>query len=383
MRARARSRTILFGVTIDYQLRYHDGLEEKLVNDGWDVHLVSGSGPILDRLGQAQGVTAHELAMKRNPSPVADLVALVKWIRLLRRVRPAVVVVATPKAALLGSIAAACTGVPVRIYENLGLRLETAQGLLAKVLLGTERLTNAMSTWMVGVGRSLADRAVELGASSREKTIVIGAGSPNGIDVTSFERASNNESGQRELREQLGIGDDSDILLFVGRITRDKGIDTLGAALALLAEDRELHLLVVGRVDDEDGDALVDRLSSSAWNTTFIGEVEDVAPYFSISDVFCFPSRREGLGLVILESFASRVPVVATRATGVVELVINDRTGALVEHDPQQFADAVARALDDKGWRCSVADQAYRLVHDSYRREVVQANWLAFLDEQV
>ena len=117
---------IVLGVTVDLSLRLMAGFPQYLAERGWDVHVVSSPGARLDALAGVDGVTVHALTMAREPSPVSDLRSLIAWMRLLRRLRPDVVSVGTPKAGLLGGIAARLTRVPGRVYMLRGLRLETS-----------------------------------------------------------------------------------------------------------------------------------------------------------------------------------------------------------------------------------------------------------------
>ena len=110
------------------------------------------------------------------------------------------------------------------------------------------------------------------------------------------------------------------------------------------------------------------------------GEVDDVAPYLAVADVLCLPSRREGLPTVILEAFASGVPVVATRATGIVDLVRNGQTGYLVAIDDESaLAIALHDAISRKRESTRMAAAALRLVKTDYSRREVQDRWIGYL----
>lgn len=369
--------TIVFGVTIDYQLRYHDGLYQRLADAGWDVHLVAGDGHIGRGLAEHAGVTAHVLEMARAPSPLSDLRGLTKWVRLMRRLRPDVVVVGTPKAGLLGSLATRLTRVPARVYELHGLRLESATGVLRSVLKVMERVSCAASTQVIAVGPSLRTRALTERLVSAKKIEVLGAGSPNGVDIDRFERARDDEAAQGSLRAELGIPDSAQVVTFVGRLTADKGLAVLTAAMAEVQRQTSAWLLVIGGADDASGIDGERRLRESVPRLALVGEVKDVAPYLAISDVFCLPSRREGLPTVILEAFAARVPVVATQATGIVDLVSDSVTGRLVPiDDAPALRGALLTAMADADASRRMGDRAARLVSEKFSGESVQADWV-------
>ncbi|MFE6735637.1 glycosyltransferase family 4 protein [Microbacterium sp. NPDC057650] len=370
-------RSVVFGVTIDYQLRYHDGLYQRLADDGWEVHLIAGPGPIGDRLSTYRGIFVHRMQMARNPDPVVDLRSLVHWVRLLRSIRPQAAVAGTPKAGLLGTIAARLTGVRSRIYELHGLRLESSSGGLRRMLLAMEKFACWAASDVLAVSPSLRARAIAERVVPSNKVRVLGDGSPNGVDVRRFAGASADSEARAATRAVLGLPINAPVVTFVGRLTADKGLDALTVAMAGLEEDLPAaHLLIVGAADDESGALGLDRLRSTLTRVTFAGEVEDVAPYLAITDVLCLPSRREGLPTVVLEAFAAGVPVVATEATGIIDLVRDGETGFLVPiDDGRALGRALARALKERATTRAIVRRARDEVGRRYAEETVQRRW--------
>lgn len=373
----AERATIVFGVTIDYQLRYHQGLYERLADAGWDVHIVAGTGPIGRALSAHPGVTVHVLDLARTPSPYADFRGLIWWMRLLRRWRPDVVVVGTPKAGLIGTVATRLTRVPVRVYELHGLRLECTRGLRRSLLRTMERISCAASTHVIAVGPSLRELSLSERLAAVRKIVVLGAGSPNGVDVDRFAVATSDEEARASLRADLGIPSSAQIVTFVGRLTADKGLRALTDAMVAVERRAPVWLLLIGGIDDGSGLDEAHRLRETLDRLSVVGEVDDVAPFLAISDVFCLPSRREGLPTVILEAFAAKVPVVATRATGIVDLVSDGVTGRLVPiDDVPALEQRLLEALQDTDASHRMAVAASRLVRVNFVRDEVQTRWI-------
>lgn len=372
-----RGKTVLFGVTIDYQLRYHDGLFRRLTGDGWKVHLVSAGDSTLDGYGVGD-IEAHAVALSRAPSVWRDLRGLIEWVSVLRRLKPSVTVVGTPKAALIGGLAAWITRVPHRVYELHGLRLEGASGLKRTLLVVVEWVTCRLATEVIAVGASLAAVAVDAGVVEPSKVRVLGAGSPNGVDVEHFARARDDVPAIDSLRADLGLREGEPTIAFVGRLTRDKGLGLLASALPLVRS--RFHLLVIGPVDGESAQELVKDIRVVASAATFVGEVADVAPYLAVSDVLCLPSLREGLPTVVLEALAGGVPVVATKATGIVDLIRDGDTGWLVpQKDARRLAAALDSAIAPNDHVQRVVESGFALVASQYDSTTVQGNWSEYL----
>ena len=281
-----------------------EGLPAYLRDHGWDVHVVSSPGTRLDRLREEPGITVHALPMARPPRPIADLRSLWRWIGLLRRVRPAVVSVGTPKAALLRSVAAWLTRVPVRVSLLRGLRLETAQGMQRRILTVMERLTSGAATDVVAVSPSLRDRAIGLGLVRPGKVVVLGHGSSNGVDLAAIDAAADGA-----LAEPVQLVAGVPVIGFVGRLAVDKGLDTLAAARELLvARGIDHQLLVVGGIDEESDPATIARLVESGRRAVQVGQVPRAWPYFRLMDVLCLPTLREDS-----RTWCSRLPRIASR----------------------------------------------------------------------
>jgi glycosyltransferase involved in cell wall biosynthesis len=168
---------------------------------------------------------------------------------------------------------------------------------------------------------------------------------------------------------------------FVGRLTRDKGIpELLDAYDRLLSQFPDLWLLLVG--DYEEGDPidplLRDRIETDP-KILRSGFVEQIEPYYQVIDVLVLPTYREGFPNVILEAHAAGKPVVATRATGVVDAVIDSVTGILVPiGDSEELAKAIALVLKDEALAARLGNAGRARVLHEFRQELI---WEALLEE--
>ena len=138
-RSASRRDRLLYGVTVGLSANtLLRGQLSFMREKGWDVHVVCSPDPELYIASEREGFSPHSVSMSREISPVSDARSLLRWIVTLLRVRPAVTNVSTPKAALIGSIAAFATRVPRRIYVVRGLRMEGSAGMVRRILSATE-----------------------------------------------------------------------------------------------------------------------------------------------------------------------------------------------------------------------------------------------------
>jgi len=336
---------------------------------GFRVTLISSPGELLERTAAREGVEAMGVPMRREIAPLADLAALVRLWWLLMRLKPDVAEFSTPKAGLLGCVAAWLAGVPTRIYMLRGLKLETSTGLKRLVLLAAERVTAASAQVVLCNSKSMRAEALELRLAAADKLQMLGDGSSNGVDV---ERFSPGESG---VRSQLGIPADAPVVGFVGRLTQDKGIPELVEAFDTIVErEPEAHLLLVGWFDAAE-DALAagvrDRIAAHP-RIHCTGFVADTAPYYRAMDVMTLPTWREGFPNAVLEAAATGIPVVTTLSTGSRDAVVPEVTGLLIPPGyPEAISEAVLTLLRDPARRRRMSDAARAWVCRHYASERV------------
>jgi len=371
------TRRVLIGVTSDLSLSLMRGLPQYLASRGWDVHVVSSPGPGLDALRGEQGLTVHALRMAREPSPLADARALLSWIALLRRVRPDAISVGTPKAGLLGGLAARWTRVPWRIYHLRGLRLETTTGVRRSILAILERTAMASSNMVISVSASLRQRVVDLGLVDGSRIRVLGHGSSNGVELPARPPSAEERAAARQ---RLGLEPRPPVVGFVGRLTPDKGLDVLAAARALLAERGVDHqLLIVGGVDEQADPAILDALRSVGRPPIETGQVPDARSFYAAMDLLCLPTLREGFPNVVLEAAAAGIPAVTTDATGAVDSVVDGATGLIAAvGDPGSLADRLQELLEaTAGARRAMGQAARERAGRDFSRDQV---WALFAD---
>lgn len=355
-------RTVVFGVTAGQSIQLLGSIPGKMEKSGWKVHIVSG-----EESGVTSGTISHHcVPMARRPSPVQDALALYRWIKLFKKLDPDVVSIGTPKAALLGLIAAKVCGVPIRVYVLRGLRLEGSEGFFRSMLFLFERITASCATEILSVSKSLRELYVDLGLSPSSKIRTLGLGSSHGVDLQYFSKSAEvvQSSNSRIARESRAAG--SPVLLFVGRFSEDKGASLLLECKRILdREGIEHELLIVG--DIEGSESVFRQLLESAAGVHYAGSQADLRPYYRRADILLLPTKREGLPNVVLEAAAMRVPSVTTDCTGAKDSVLHGVTGLVVPAgDSSAFTEAVISLIRDPILREKTGLSAQRWVSKNF-----------------
>ena len=336
---------ILVGVTSAQTCLVLPGRVRTLREAGFRVSLLSAPGELLEQTARRAQVDAYAFPMERGISPLADIVVFVRIWRLLRHLKPDIVEFSTPKAGLLGTLAAWFCKIPARVYLLRGLKFETSRGLKRSLLVWAERIAARSAHVVVCNSRSLRERALVTGVAPASKLVVLGEGSSSGVDLARF------APGPSSMRQQLGIPEEAMIIGFVGRLTADKGLPELLEAFAgILGHEPRAYLLLVGWFDAAE-DVLDIRMRTRIEGHPRIictGFVADTAPYYRAMDLMVLPSWREGFPNVVLEAGATGIPVIATRCTGSRDAVIPGVTGLLVSPgDPDAICEAAVGLLRD------------------------------------
>lgn len=306
---------------------------------GFHVTLVSSPGELLDQTTGAAEVDTVAIPMERGIAPLADVLSLVRLCRLIRRLKPDMVEFSTPKAGLLGSLAAALCRVPCRVYLLRGLKLETASGIKRGILWAAERLAAFCAHRVLCSSKSLRTEAATLGLAPASKLKLLGAGSSHGVDLDRF------SPGPSAVRQRFGLRSDDLVIGFVGRLTRDKGLPELIQAFDVVASlEPTSHLLLVGWFDEaEDSvDAALRAYIESHPRIHFTGFVSETAEYYRAMDMMVLPTWREGFPNSVLEAQACGVPVITTHSTGSRDSVVPEVTGLLI---PPGYPTAIVEAI--------------------------------------
>jgi glycosyltransferase involved in cell wall biosynthesis len=328
-----------YGV-LSYLERLFDGLDESLWEPAlaYSPHRLAPQGRRLVTALTARGVRVRSLPFRRGMGP-GDGAAAVGLAAEIRRFRPDVIHLHSTKAGLIGRPVARVLGVPV-VYTPHGTSWHYTGRLVGRVQYALERTCRASTDLLLAVCAEEARAFVDEVGMAPDRVRVV----PNGVPVPGRAELAAVRAWRRVL---LGIPESERWLVFVGRLTREKGLDVLLRALGMgVGAD---GLLVVG--DGAERARLEAEAASAPIPVRFCGYQEDVTPFLAAADVFVQPSRSEGLPFALLEAMAHGLPVVSSAVGGVADavacgglLVPPEQPEELARRLRELMADAVARA---------------------------------------
>lgn len=373
------------------------GQHRFMLANGFEVVGVSSAGSELEEVSADEGVRTVAVEMTRTISPLKDLKSLWQLYKLFRKEQPLIVHSHTPKAGIVGMMAAWLARVPIRLHTVAGLPLLEATGGKRKLLNVVEKITYACATRVYPNSIGLRDIILDHGYARAEKLHVIGQGSSNGIDTGYFDPALFSDSERVDLRRSFGISPDDFVFVFVGRLVRDKGINELIRAFGQLVQTFEgsrepghqqtdyshlsPKLLLVGPFERELDPVLPDTEVAIEQNPHIIhvGYQPDVRPYLAIADCLAFPSYREGFPNVVMQAGAMGLPAIVTDINGCNEIVVDRKNGTIIPpKNLEALRQAMERMMDDREYYERLKENARPMITSRYEQQVV---WNAILAE--
>lgn len=353
------------------------------LNQFYDVTAISGAGKDLDEVHQRERVKIHPIEMQRQISPFKDLKSLIQLYNYFRKEKPQIVHSITPKAGLLSMLAGKMAGVPIRIHTFTGLVFPYKTGKMQTLLIAMDKLLCWAATDIIPEGNGVKQDLIKFEITKKPLEIV-GNGNVNGIDLEVFHPGIVTVEEKERLRKKWGIREQDKVLIFVGRLVKDKGINELIAAFKSLqsineyqAERNEIEhersstahqltnattlklsdiptynvkLLLVGPYEQDLDPLQPETIKEIEENPNIIhvGFQKDVRSFLGVADLLVFPSYREGFPNVVLQALAMELPAVVTDINGSNEIITDQINGLIIEtKNTEQIAEAVGKLLMD------------------------------------
>ncbi len=349
--------------------------------NGYEVITASADGPEVKEVVEREGVKHFPIDFTRTLSPFKDLKALWQLIRLIQKEKPDIVHTHTPKAGLLGMMAANFTGVKLRMHTVAGMPLMEATGLTKIILKITEKVTYFCAHKVYPNSYKLKDYMIEEFPAYERKFKIKGEGSSNGINTEYFAKENIDLKIISNLRTEHSIPSEAIVFAFVGRIVEDKGIHELVEAFLGIKE--EVYLLLVGAFEDEREPVKAEIKEGISTNDhiVHVGFQKDIRPFLAAADVFVFPSYREGFPNVVLQAAAMELPCIVSDINGSNEIITHNENGLIVPvKDTAQLKSAMEELLSNSEKRQVLATKSRASILEKYDQEKV---WKAILKEYV
>lgn len=294
----------------------------------------------------SQKASVKNIGISREVSPLSDLKSIYQLWRFFRKNEFQIVHSVTPKAGLITAISGWLARLPIRIHWYTGQVWVLKSGFRRHTLKSFDRIISFLDTSLLVDSPSQRDFLIEERIVSPSKSQVLGSGSIAGVDTRRFRP---NPDARIRIREELAIPNSSaSIILFVGRLNHDKGIDTLLTAFNQPQIPESAYLIVVG-ADEENYLSRIPAILGERYKRfRHVNQSPNPEDYMAAADIFCLPSFREGFGLALIEASACGLPVVCSNVYGLSDAMINGKTGiAINPSNEEELASSLLTLFSD------------------------------------
>lgn len=319
-----------------------------------------------------------DIDIERHVNLKSDLMATFALFKLLRRQKFDLLQSMTPKAGLITALAGFAARIPIRIHWFTGQVWATRTGFSRMILKSFDRITAHLSTHLLVDSHPQMEYLAEKRITRRTKMRVLLRGSTCGVDTCKF---SFQPTDRRRIRTALSIADRDTVLIFMGRLNRDKGIKELLDAYFQI-NSNTLHLLLLGEDEDEIVGKIVEISTPKQRDKIYLlGHVKEPQEFLSAADIFILPSHREGLPMSILQASSTGLPVIGTDIYGIRGALVHGQTGILVPaKETGKLAIAIQFLMDELRYRTELGDSGRKFVEQYFTEEAITHAYKEFLD---
>lgn len=312
---------------------------------GHEVHCVCSKGPYEEEI-KSNGYYFHNISIDREINFVKNIKSIMMMVKLFKILKPDIVHVHTPVAAVLGRIAGKIAKVPTIIYSAHGFYFhEGMPSKKYKLFFNIEKYIGRYFTDYIFTQSEEDFEVAKVNNFLKNKNNYVHIS--NGIDIDNkFNVDKLPKSINTSLRDKYGIQKNDVVVSFIGRLVKEKGIlDLLESINYLNAQN--VKFLIIGSLPQGERDTetlkLLEEYKNNK-NIIFTGQVTNVNELLYMSDIFCLPSYREGMPRSIIEAMAMKNAVIATNIRGSREEVIHGKTGYLCNTNSSK---EIASCIDD------------------------------------
>ena len=362
------------------------GMLEAIRERGYDITGLSGPEPAVSVANvRERGFKVVTIPFEREPSPLKDLWCLLRlwWMMVVHRFD--VIHCSTPKAMLLGTLAARLSFHLNVVTVFRGRAYENSTGFKRKCYILLDKLVARLSSRVVVVSKSLRRAMLADGIGDERRLVVIGDGASRGIDSEIYYPGVISQDLVARFREKYGLGDDP-IALFVGRVRQDKGVNEMVSAFLMLSKQHQHWRLVIAGPEESVGVIQPEIVKAIDEHPRIhaIGSIADPREAYAAASFLVLPTYREGFPNVPLEAAAMGLAVITTDAIGAVDSVLHEQTGLIVSAQKvEPLAEAMGRLMADDEERNAMGQAGMAWVKTAFDPKRIQEGMIQILDEMV
>ena len=324
-----------------------------------------------------KNVLLTNIKFTRRPNLIIDLNTFIILLYFLIKTKPYLTISISPKAGFITALSSFITRVSYRIHWFTGQLWVTKKGFSRFFYKTLDRIVFNLSHHVLVDSHSQKKFLISNNIISKNKSTVLLHGSVGGVNIKKFKFKKTNRN---LLRKKLKISKNDFTFLYLGRINKDKGIIDLINAFKKIENFYRTFLVLVGPIEDTN----IKNFINKNKQIIYVGETLVPEKWFSVADILCLPSYREGFGSVIIEAGSCNLPTLGSNIYGIVDAIEKNQTGFL--HKVGNVTDIKNKmifAIENKKLVKKYGQKARKRVQNKFDENLVGKKFLKFINSRI
>jgi glycosyltransferase involved in cell wall biosynthesis len=322
-------------------------------------------------------VSLININFKRKPNLISDFTTFMILIYFLYKNKPNLTISISPKAGFITALSSFITKVPCRIHWFTGQLWVTKKGFIRFFYKTLDQIIFNLSHHVLVDSYSQKKFLILNNIISKKKSSVLLNGSVGGVNIKKFKYSTINRN---LLRKKIKILKNDFTFLYLGRINKDKGIIDLINAFNKIKDFYSIFLVIVGPIEDD----FIKNFIKKNKKIIYVGKTLTPEKWFSMADILCLPSYREGFGSVVIEAGSCNLPTLGSNIYGITDAIVKDQTGFL--HKVGSISDIKKKMLyviKNRKLLKKYGKRARKRVEKKFEENLISEKFLEFIKSRI
>jgi glycosyltransferase involved in cell wall biosynthesis len=324
-----------------------------------------------------KNVLLTNIKFTRKPNLIIDLTTFLILLYFLIKNKPYLTISITPKAGFLTALSSFIARTPCRLHWFTGQIWVTRKGFFRFIYKILDQIIFNLSHHVLVDSHSQKNFLISNNVISKNRSTVLLHGSVGGVNIKKFIYKKTNRN---LLRRKLKISKNDFTFLYLGRINKDKGIINLIEAFKKIKRPYKPFLVLVGPIEND----YIKNYINKNKKVIYVGETLTPEKWFSIADILCLPSHREGFGSVVIEAGSCNLPTLGSNIYGITDAIVENQTGFL--HKVGSISDIKKKmvlVIRNKKLLKKYGQRARKRVEKNFEENLISKKFLEFINSIV
>lgn len=322
-------------------------------------------------------VLLTNINFKRKLNLIIDFISFLTMLYFFIKYKPNLTISITPKAGLITALSSFIARVSYRIHYFTGQTWVTKKGFVRFIYKTADQIIFNLSHHVLMDSHSQKKFLISNNIVSQKRSSVLLNGSVGGVNINKFKYK---KMARNSLRRKMQISKNDFTFLYLGRINKDKGVIDLIEAFKKIQNFYKVFLVLVGPIEDQ----YISSFIKKNKKVIYAGETLKPEEWYSMADILCLPSYREGFGSVVIEAASCKLPALGSKIYGIFDSIEDKQTGFF--HKVASINDIKKKmifAIRNKKLLKKYGQRARKRVKKKFEENLISEKFLEFINSRI